>query len=195
MGGKHPQPASRRGHSNTKEARVREAAQFNRVVSEGPTRLLESRSVCWPSGYNLLHYFPLSRPLGEHVISVPLVTHTGSGRNLSIMTRKPYVSVAFLPEPQSRQPKLGEVRFCEADQLQFRQVEPADGRSLLCSLSPTASGRLGCGHLPGSIGILAAHEQTMPNGTASAIGRTEGAIANVAPARPRCGRPAPMAHH
>ena len=63
MGGKHPQPASRRGHSNTKEARVREAAQFNRVVSEGPTRLLESRSVCRPSRYNLLHYrIPPSAP-------------------------------------------------------------------------------------------------------------------------------------
>jgi hypothetical protein len=43
------------GHLNTKEARPREAAQFNRVVSEGPTRLAESRSVCRPSRYNLLH--------------------------------------------------------------------------------------------------------------------------------------------
>ena len=56
LGGKHPPLASRRGHSNTKEARPCEAAQFNRVVSEGPTRLAESRSVCRPSRYNILHY-------------------------------------------------------------------------------------------------------------------------------------------
>jgi len=69
-------------------------------------------------------YSSLSRPKGEHAISVARMTHTGSVRNLSIVTRKPYVSVPFLPERQSRQPKRVEVRFCEAGQLQFRQVEP-----------------------------------------------------------------------
>jgi hypothetical protein len=63
MGGKHPQPATRRGNSNTKEAHPREAAQFNRVVSEGPIRPLESRTVCRPSGYNLLHYLRLESHL------------------------------------------------------------------------------------------------------------------------------------
>jgi hypothetical protein len=65
MGGKYPQPATRRGHSNTKEARPREAAQFNRVVSEGPTRLPESRAVWRPSRYNLLH-LPVIRGSGTY---------------------------------------------------------------------------------------------------------------------------------
>jgi len=81
-------------------------------------------------------YLPLSRSTGERPISTPLVTHTGSGRNLSIVTRRPYVSVPLLREPQSRQPKRFEVRFCEAGQLPFRQVEPAGRPSLLCPLSP-----------------------------------------------------------
>jgi len=38
---------------------------------------------------NLGDYLPLSRPKGEHSISIPVMTHTGSGRNLSIVTRKP----------------------------------------------------------------------------------------------------------
>jgi len=45
-------------------------------------------------------------------------------------------------------------------------------RSLCVPCPPTASGRLRHGHLPGSIGILAAHEKATPSGTASAIART-----------------------
>jgi hypothetical protein len=49
--------------------------------------------------------------------------------------------------------------------------------SLSVPCPPTGSGRLRCGHLPSSIGILAAHEKATPRGTASAIGRTESHLA------------------
>jgi len=49
--------------------------------------------------------------------------------------------------------------------------------SLSVPCHPTASGRLRLVRLPGSIGILAAHEKATPSGTASAIGRTEGHLA------------------
>jgi len=92
------------------------------------------------SELNRGNYLPLCRPRGEHANSIPLMTRTGSGRNLSIVTRKPYVSVPFLAESQSRQSKLGEVRLCQATQLEFRQVEPKGPSLLSLSAVPPALG-------------------------------------------------------
>jgi hypothetical protein len=41
----------------------------------------------------------------------------------------------------------------------------------------SSSGRVRCGQLPGSIGVLEALDKPMPIGIASEIGRTEGGLA------------------
>jgi len=59
----------------------------------------------------------------------------------------------------------------------FGKLSQAGARSFSVRCPSGAWGRVRCGHLPGSIGILEAHEKTMPIGIAWVIRLTEGHLA------------------